>query len=218
MRGLLLRAAAGAALDRIFWRFSVACLRRLMSCTTSSSACFKRSSSVVIGWLGPLMRESQANLGDCGTVSTGFTGVCCSVVAGAFLLEAPEGCCLELRGVCLGVPENDVSQLAAPSRTLAREDARTDVDRLGLLGTVSRRGVLERLGSLFSWAASARAKRVGVADAEREGAAVDDMVAANMDMPMRRAARLAVQNLGVVGSVRVSLTGAAAALAVGGGR
>lgn len=113
------------------------------------------------------MRESQANLGDCkttsrdiflaadcahaaagasaqrtcGTVSTGFTGVCCSVVAGAFLLEAPEGCCLELRGVCLGVPENDVSQLAAPSRTLAREDARTDVDRLGLLGTVSRRGV-----------------------------------------------------------------------------
>ena len=51
---------------------------------------------------------------------------------------------------------------------------------------------LERLGSLFSWAAVARAKRVGVADAEREGAgaAVDAIVAANMDMPMRRAARL----------------------------
>ena len=74
-------------------------------------------------------------------MSTGFTGVCRSVVAGAFLLEAPDGCCLELRGVCLGVPVNDVSQLAAPSRTLARDDARTEVERLGLLGTVSRRGV-----------------------------------------------------------------------------
>jgi hypothetical protein len=70
--------------------------------------------------------------------------------------------------------------------------------------------------------------RVGVAEAERAGAA---MLEANIDMPMRRAARLhrdvmygkdgaccaqrthlAVQNLGVVGSVRAGLRGGAAGL------
>ncbi len=110
-----------------------------------------------------------------GTVSTGLTGVGPS---DAFLLVAPDACCRALRGVCLGVPVMDVSQLADPSRMLARDDARTDVERLGLFGTVRRRGVsemsiknpetgggrggegggdagpdaiaLERLGSLFS--------------------------------------------------------------------
>ena len=62
----------------------------------------------------------------------------------AFLLVAPETCSRALRGVCLGVPVIDVSQLADPSRTLARDDARTEVERLGLLGTVRRRGVPER--------------------------------------------------------------------------
>ena len=78
-----------------------------------------------------------------GTVSTGLTGVepSAAAVCGAGRLEAPDACCLTLRGVCLGVPVSDVSQLAVPSRTLARDDARTEVDRLGLLGTVSRRGV-----------------------------------------------------------------------------
>jgi hypothetical protein len=74
-----------------------------------------------------------------GTVSTGFTGVWVS--DGALRLVAPEACCTELRGVRLGVAESDVSRLAEPSRTLARDDARTEVERLGLLGTVSRRGV-----------------------------------------------------------------------------
>ena len=48
---------------------------------------------------------------------------------------------------------------------------------------------LERLGALSSWDAAALAKRVGVADEER-GAAGAAMLAANMDIPMRRAARL----------------------------
>ena len=65
----------------------------------------------------------------------------CSAVCGACRLEAPDVCCLTLRGVCLGVPVSDVLQLVVPSRTLARDDTRTEVDRLGLLGTVSRRGV-----------------------------------------------------------------------------
>ncbi len=76
-----------------------------------------------------------------GTVSTGLTGV---TPSDAFLLVAPETCSRALRGVCLGVPVIDVSQLADPSRTLARDDARTEVERLGLLGTVRRRGVPER--------------------------------------------------------------------------
>lgn len=51
---------------------------------------------------------------------------------------------------------------------------------------------LDLLGILFSCAEAGRPKRVGVADAEREGAAAeaDAMLAASTDMPMRRAARL----------------------------
>jgi hypothetical protein len=115
------------------------------------------------------------------------------------------------------VATRDVSQLAEPSRKLARDEARAVVEKLGLLGTVRRRGVLDLLGILFSCAEAGRPKRVGVADAEREGAAAeaDAMLAASIDMPMRRAARLAVENLGVVGSVRVSFTGAAVSLGNG---
>ena len=51
---------------------------------------------------------------------------------------------------------------------------------------------LDLLGILFSCAEAGRPKRVGVAEAEREGAAAeaDAMLAASTDMPMRRAARL----------------------------
>lgn len=56
-------------------------------------------------------------------------------------MTAPEVCWRALRGVCLGVATRDVSQLAEPSRKLAREEARAVVEKLGLLGTVRRRGV-----------------------------------------------------------------------------
>ena len=78
-----------------------------------------------------------------GTVRTGLTGVCLSRAAagGALRFTAPEVCWRALRGVCLGVATRDVSQLADPSRKLAREEARAVVEKLGLLGTVRRRGV-----------------------------------------------------------------------------
>jgi hypothetical protein len=78
-----------------------------------------------------------------GTVRTGLTGVCFSRAAagGALRLTAPEACWRALRGVCLGVATRDVSQLADPSRKLARDEARAVVEKLGLLGTVRRRGV-----------------------------------------------------------------------------